>query len=269
MEPTDFSANIERFSGFADVYDQYRPHPPAALADLLIRLAGGSRPQLVVDLGCGTGLSTRYWSETAERVIGVEPSDDMRRRAEMYPSAGQVHFVKGFSHQTGLEDGCAQIVTCSQALHWMEPEGTFREVTRILQSGGVFAAYDYDWPPTTGNWRADQAYEACQRRVPAVEERVNAGAGVQRWEKSKHLARMQASGCFRYTQEILLHHIEAGNAERLVNLVLSQGGTRSLLKMGVTESEFGLDELRRIADAELGADPQPWYWSSRVRIGIK
>ena len=52
---TDFSGNIERFSGFADVYDHYRPAPPAILGDILTQLAQMPFPQLVVDLGCGGG----------------------------------------------------------------------------------------------------------------------------------------------------------------------------------------------------------------------
>ena len=60
MISSDFSANVKRFTGFADVYDAYRPRPPAVLADVLCGLAGVERPTLVVDLGSGTGSSTRY-----------------------------------------------------------------------------------------------------------------------------------------------------------------------------------------------------------------
>jgi SAM-dependent methyltransferase len=45
------------------------------------------------------------------------------------------------------------LVTCSQSLHWMEPEPTFAEVARILRRGGVFAAYDYDWPTSSSGSR--------------------------------------------------------------------------------------------------------------------
>ena len=58
--------------GFAARYDRYRPRPPLALLDVLCRYARVERPALVVDLGCGTGLSTRAWSGVAERAVGVE-----------------------------------------------------------------------------------------------------------------------------------------------------------------------------------------------------
>src|SRR5437764_8335768 len=70
------------WTGVADAYDAYRPHTPAVLLDLLPQLAGIQRPQLVVDLGSGTGLSTFDWVGRADAVIGVEPNADMRRRAE-------------------------------------------------------------------------------------------------------------------------------------------------------------------------------------------
>ena len=98
----DFSANIDRFSGFADQYDKYRPMPPTVLAKVLCQLAQTPRPQLVVDLGSGTGLSTRYWADKAEQVIGVEPTLDMRKQAEGQTEAANVTYRAGFSHQTGL-----------------------------------------------------------------------------------------------------------------------------------------------------------------------
>ena len=74
--------NIARFSGFADCYSAHRPAPPAALVDVLTQLAQASRPRLVVDVGSGTGLSTRIWARRAEEAIGVEPNPDMHREAE-------------------------------------------------------------------------------------------------------------------------------------------------------------------------------------------
>jgi SAM-dependent methyltransferase len=269
LSTVDFAGNIERFSGFANLYDRYRPAPPQVLAGILTRYTGVTRPNIVVDLGSGTGLSTRYWSTTARQVIGIDPTADMHRQAEALSQADNISYQAGFSHDTGLPDGCADIVTCSQSLHWMDPEPTFIEVRRILRDGGVFAAYDYDWPPRTGRWEADLAYEECVNRVRELESNQVKAPGVRRWGKSQHLARMQASQCFRYSREIVVHHIDLGNAERLHGLVLSQGSVMTLLKQGYSPAELGLERLKAAAERELGPEPQEWYWSSRVRIGIK
>lgn len=267
MQNQDFSGNIERFTGFADHYDDYRPTPPAILAKLLTDLLGDECPSLVVDIGCGTGLSTRYWTDKARRVIGVEPTAAMRTQAEARP-APNLSYREGFSHATGLEAGCAQIVTASQSLHWMEPGGTFHEVSRILEPGGIFAAYDYDWPPVTGLWEVDQAYAACMSSVEELEKTHGIDRQIRRWSKAGHLQRMRESGCFRYCREVVLHHQDRGNASRLLGLILSQGSVRSLLKLGLPEEELGLVSLREIATNRLGSSDRDWIWSSRLRLGV-
>lgn len=269
---TAFSGNIERFTGFADVYDAYRPQPPAALAPLLLRLAGGSaETSRVVDLGAGTGLSTRYWAGKVREVIGVEPTDSMRTHAAALGGAG-VRYVKGFSHSTGLGDASADIVTCSQSLHWMEPEGTFSEAARVLRTGGVFAAFDYDWPPVTGVWQVDAAYSAAERRCRELEWQGGVSASLRQWDKPGHLGRMAASGAFRWTREVLLHHQETGDAQRLVGLFMSQGYVQQLKKHGYSEAQLGIDALRGTATALLpsgsAAQEQPWLWCSRLRVGV-
>lgn len=268
MNAPDFSATLERFTGFGPHYDLVRPAPPAALAELLLPLARCTVPELVVDLGCGTGLSTRYWSARARAVIGIEPTDAMRTQAETM-GGEHVSYRQGFSHATGLPDACADLVTCSQALHWMDPLPTFRESTRILREGGVFAAFDYDWPPATGFWEVDQAYTECMHHGRRLERERGLVENLRQWDKAGHLSRMEESGCFRYVRECVLHHEDEGGALRLVGLLLSQGFIQSLLKAGLSEQELHIDRLRDTATRFLGATPHRWFWSSRVRIGVR
>lgn len=264
----DFNANIDRFTGFADAYDKYRPQPPAILAEILTKIARAPRPALVVDLGSGTGLSARYWAGIAGQVIGVEPTPDMRRQAEALTQAGNITYREGFSHQTGLPDRCAQIVTCSQALHWMEPQATFEEARRILVPGGVFAAFDYDFPPTTASWEADSAFETCNRTVDLLMKQQPVTSLPRKLNKDQHLARMASSTCFRYTKEIVLHHTDGGNAARMIGLMFSQGTAQTLLKRGLTEHQLGIDTFRQVVQRTLGDAQETWYWSSRLRYGI-
>ena len=146
-------------TGFGAQYHAYRPKPPAVLVKALLQLAQTRRPRLVVDLGSGTGISAGLWAPHAERVIGVEPLDEMRRIAEAGNRSPNVHFQAGVAQQTGLPDGAADIVTCAQSLHHTEPETTLAEIGRILRVGGVFAAYDYDWPPMV-HWEANRVFAA-------------------------------------------------------------------------------------------------------------
>lgn len=268
QQSTNQNLAVQRFSGFADVYDRYRPHPPEMLASLLSRLAGANPPELVVDLGCGTGLSTRYWQGKAQQIVGIDPSVDMLSQAKSMGKGEHIVYREGVSHATGLPDQCADIITCSQALHWMSPLPTFQESKRILRVGGVFAAYDYDWPPTTPSWEADAAYEECMQQIRHLEQQFAKDKMPKHWPKHEHLQHMKNSGCFRYVKEVVLHHIEQGNAERFVGVLLSQGGVASLVKHGLSEEEMGIERFRAIATRTLGETDSSWFWSSRIRIGI-
>ena len=250
--------------GFAAGYDSHRPSPPDALLDVLCLEAQVERPRLVVDFGSGTGLSTRAWAERADEVVGVETSPEMREQAEAATAAANVRFVQAFAQETGLSDAAADIVTCSQSFHWMEPEPTLAEAARILRPGGVFAAYDYDWPPVV-HWEVEAAFAELIRRVG----RMRAERGNPRYSKDQHLERLRGSGHFRHAREVVLHSRERGSAERIVGMALSLGPLTVLLNEGVTEEEVGLADLREAAHRALGDREVELFLCYRVRLGIR
>jgi ubiquinone/menaquinone biosynthesis C-methylase UbiE len=246
-----------------------RPTPPPALLDLLTQLIGMPHPALVVDVGSGTGLSTAIWGERAERVIGIEPNADMQKEAthnlEDHPYAAHIEYREGLAHQTGLPDGYADIVTAAQSFHWMEPTSTLAEIARILRPGGLFAAYDYDSPPAI-HWELDRlAQEVIMRSVELVRERGLAHT-LKIWPKNKSLDPLRESAHFRCTREVLLHHIEQGDAARFLEMMQSNALSH---QFQFTDQETGFDRLRQAALQHIGSEPIPWYFSYRVRIGVK
>lgn len=294
-----FGAGVSRFSGFADLYDEVRPVPPPELGALLGSYCG-RRPQLVVDLGSGTGLSSRWASGWSEKVVGIEPSDDMRRAADAAGREGNVSFRSGWAHDTGLPTECADVVIAVQAFHWMEPESTLAEVDRCLRPGAVFAAIDCDWPPIVGDAVAEQAWDACRRQIRVFETRLASGAsgeqlrapladvdrevansgidmhqsrqlpeGVRRWSKVGHLQTIAASGRFRWWREIAMASVDAGNALRFVGLLKSQGDYQTLRRHGLADADLGVDRFAQLVDHRLGSEPRPWSFGYRVRVGFK
>lgn len=298
VDANALQAGADRFRGFADLYDDVRPVPPSALADLLASY-NGERPRVVVDLGSGTGLSTRWASRSAAEVVGVEPGDDMRAVAGRHATAN-VSYTAGWSHDTGLPDGSADVVLAVQALHWMDPEPTFREVARLLRPGGVFAAIDCDWPPVVGDHVAERAWETCRRRMRVFESRLAAGSTgaalraevrdedreaaaysgidahvnrqlsgeVRSWSKSGHLDRMSRSGLFGWCREVAMTSVEDGDADRFVGLLKSQGDYQTLRRHGLTDADLGVDHFAATALARLGPDPRPWHFVYRARLAF-
>jgi SAM-dependent methyltransferase len=255
-------------SGFAARYHAHRPKPPAALVDLLTQLARTRRPRLVVDLGSGTGISTMLWAPHAERVVGIEPLDEMRKIAEAGNASPNVSFTAGVAQRTGIPDGAADIVTCAQSLHHTEPAGTMAEIGRILRPGGVFAAYDYDWPPMI-HWEANRAFDAFIDGVRALRARHEIRSEQEQWGKDEHIERMRGSGLFHQVTELSLHNVERCTAERWVGFACTISTVLPVLDLGLSDGELGLTALREAAERTLGAEGLPWYVSYRVRAAVK
>jgi ubiquinone/menaquinone biosynthesis C-methylase UbiE len=258
---------VSRFSGFADEYDAARPRPPADLVELISGWARAPEPD-VVDLGAGTGLSTMIWADHARQVIAAEPSAEMRaiaqRKIDAASSATSFTVTSGTAEDTGLAPASADIITASQAMHWFDAGRALPEIARVLRPGGVFAAYDCDWPPCV-DWETDAAYEAADRRIIKLETE----RGLRPPHAGKnHLDRLRRSGLFRHVTEVAVHGREQGDAARLVTVALSMGGAVALLAAGASEDEIGLTTLREVAARRLPG-PRTWWWTYRIRLAVK
>ncbi|MFL0197399.1 class I SAM-dependent methyltransferase [Clostridium sp. WILCCON 0269] len=261
--------NADRFRGFADVYDNARPKCPKKVPEIILKYLGNN-PSLIVDLGCGTGLSTTIWSGISNKVIGIEPSADMIQIArEKVIDLKNVEFVSAFSDNTGLENCCADIITCSQSFHWMNPETTLSEVSRILKKGGVFAVYDYDWPPVC-NWKAELEYYKLFHKVKEIEStHPDVKDSFKRWDKGRHLLNMRNSGNFRYVREIVFSNSEVCNAQRFIEMALSQGGLQAIMKVNIDEINSFLLSFQKRTLEILGNSEFEIDFCYRMRIGIK
>src|SRR5207302_292810 len=197
-----------------------------------------------------------------------ETKKGKEEKVEDHPYAAHIEYREGVAHQTGLPDGCADIVTAAQAFHWMEPTATLAEIARILRPGGLFAAYDYDWPPAI-HWELDRlVQEGTLRFVELVRERGLAQS-LKIWPKNKSLDPLRESAHFRFTREVLLHHIEQGDAARFLEMMRTNAFSHQFQLKTITEQEIGFDRLSSAAFQYIGSEPIPWYLSYRVRIGIK
>lgn len=264
--------NIERFSGFEEVYDKYRPQAPQALVRILTNYAG-AKPSLVMDLGCGTGLSSFIWKDHADRIIGVEPNDDMlgkaREKLGRSDDASHISFVQGYSNRLDIDSGTVDVVTCSQSFHWMDPVSTLQEVSRVLREGGVFAAYDCDWPPTV-HWAIEDEYDRLIRKTDEVITRhVQEESKAKKWNKDEHLQNIRNSDAFRFCKEVVFHNTEPCDAERYVGLALSQGGVQTVFKLGSSELNADIETFRTHAADYFGGRTLDIMFSYRMRLGVK
>jgi len=135
--PADYQPT-ERFTGLAQLYSQFRPCYPTEAMDFIIRHCRLNGQSVLVDVGCGTGISSRQFAARGIPVIGVEPNEEMRRQAQIETcSEGPTPFYRaGRAESTGLEADSADAVLAAQSFHWFVAAQALREFHRILKADG-------------------------------------------------------------------------------------------------------------------------------------
>lgn len=137
MSKESAQAFADHFSAHAAEYAAYRPHYPPALFHWLSEIAPGT--QLAWDAGTGNGQVAHGLVTRFARVVATDASAEQVANA---PPHARIAY-KVTSYESGITDGAAQLVTVGQALHWFDLEAFTAEVRRVLQPGGVLAAFAY------------------------------------------------------------------------------------------------------------------------------
>ncbi len=266
----DLELNAKRFSGekYIQVYDQFRPTPPDVILHQSLNYLNKKQAKQLLDLGCGTGISTLAWQSSAEKIIGVEPSEAMLKVArQKVKDNDSITYLQAFANEIPLPNGSIDLVTCSQSFHWMEPESTLAEIDRLLQKHGVLCIYDVEWPPLV-NASYETAYRDLFRKVDQITNDLGETI-AHKWRKDQHAKNVRKSQVFRYVTEASFHKRQPFDKELLIGIALSQGGLEALLKRGFSTDQIGIDEFVRKVN---GMKPLPYQeiiFSYKVIFAVK
>lgn len=130
----------ERFADRVDDYVRHRPSYPGELVDAMLERLGVGEGGTLVDLGSGTGISSRLLVARGRNVVAVEPNEPMRRAAES-ALGGDARFrsVAASAEATTLADASIDGAVAFQSFHWFDAARCRDELRRILRPGGRVA----------------------------------------------------------------------------------------------------------------------------------
>ncbi|XP_046561241.1 putative methyltransferase DDB_G0268948 [Haliotis rubra] len=129
----------------ADLYAKYRPNYGEDIYERIFNFCrdGGNCFKLAVDVGCGSGQSTKHLTRYFKQVVGVDVSPkQVEHAASDVPNLKfEVGFAESFS--TVIPPYTADLVTIAQAIHWVDTGRFYGEVDKVLRPGGAVVVYGY------------------------------------------------------------------------------------------------------------------------------
>ena len=95
---------------------------------------------IVLELGCGTGKNTNYLLKKADKIIGIDFSQEMLNKARAKIQDERVEFRKAdLTAEWNIENDYADLITCSLVLEHIEDlDFVFNQAHKKLKNGGIF-----------------------------------------------------------------------------------------------------------------------------------
>ncbi|HEY2282168.1 MAG TPA: methyltransferase domain-containing protein [Solirubrobacteraceae bacterium] len=132
------------FNEVAVEYDRNRPAYPDALVDQACEVARIGDGDRVLEIGCGTGQLTRSLLARGLRVTAIEPGDRLIRIAEEnLRDAADVQLVHARLEDMRLPRESYEAVFSASAIHWVDPDLSWRKIADALAPNGTLALIQY------------------------------------------------------------------------------------------------------------------------------
>lgn len=122
---------------------------PLVIIRIKERLGLTGKVGRALDVGCGTGLSSRALLEIAEHVDAVDVSASMLELAYRNPA---ITYRQTPAERLDYSPASFDLITMSQVLHWTDATQVFREAHRVLKAAAHVVIYDDFFL-----WHADEA----------------------------------------------------------------------------------------------------------------
>ena len=121
-------------------YAQGRPEFHANLIEILRPRLERRQYATALDVGCGTGASTRPLNHLTRRAVGLDSSLAMLSHAYRSPHAS---YVGGWAEELPFRTDSFDLLTVSLAFHWLDRKRFLSEALRVLDRTGLLVVYGF------------------------------------------------------------------------------------------------------------------------------
>jgi len=123
-------------------YAYARPPVHRHMIEAMRQYVGATgRFRLVLDIGCGAGLSTAALEPFSVRVVGIEPVPAMLTYSKLVAPRSQ--FLVGQAERLPFAAATFDLITAAGSLNYADLGLFLPEAGRVLASGGLMVIYDF------------------------------------------------------------------------------------------------------------------------------
>jgi ubiquinone/menaquinone biosynthesis C-methylase UbiE len=246
------------FQQAATVYEQARPSYPNELIDFIKTLH--DKPDIIIDLGAGTGKFTRLLAPLGAReIIAIEPVAAMRENLKTIPIITKI--VDGTAEHIPFEDHSIDMILCAQSFHWFANHRALAEFNRVLKSNGLLVLVWNKDDNSQRQWAkdlSDYVDSFVSRKTPRYRTMI--------WKETfddqnffSELQHKQFSHTHRVTRDLALNRILSSSF-----VAAAPPEQQTKLKDDVRTRLDNVEEIRGLEEFDIYYDTNV-YWCSPLK----
>ncbi|KAE8580031.1 hypothetical protein XENTR_v10024278 [Xenopus tropicalis] len=119
----------------ASHYQKYRLSPPQKIQDLILNYLGNRLKKpfgLAVDVGCGTGQTSRSLVPYFQKVLGTDISEAQIEQANHADGFPNLVYRVSAAEEIPAENASVDLITACAAVHWFDIEKFLKELQDVL-----------------------------------------------------------------------------------------------------------------------------------------
>lgn len=205
------------FDQTADFYDEARPNYSPEILKIIEKRKNNIDNTL--DIACGTGKLTRLVAPLSKKVTGIDLGEALIKKAQLLAKDIPTIEFKHCSFEGYGEEQSFDLITCSQAFHWLEPIIRVEKIKSLLRADGILAIVQNIWPPDNSDFRKklDEIYLEVVPEIAQANSKNKSRVNLSLKESlSEELSNV---GGFDKLESFIFDYPQAYNKERYIKLL--------------------------------------------------
>ena len=198
---------IGNFGNLVKNYVRARTEYPLEVFDYLRKLKKGKK-LLALDLGCGTGISTRQLARLFE-TVGCDKDPIMLRYARKSRNPGVKNYVRASADRLPFTNETFDIVSAFSAFHWFDDRRSVMEIKRILKPGGLLFVANKTGVVRWGEGYRKAIIKSTGRHIAAFKENSYNPVKTLRWYGFRNVKMKHWNRSEFYTLQKALQYVQS------------------------------------------------------------